>query len=62
MISPLSGLLTSLALDQGLFTSESFETPFCSFDEFVDLWLNLISKICFVSTHGDFVYEEEDLL
>lgn len=61
MISPLSRLVTNLALDQSLFTAESFETLFCTLDELADLWFDFICKVCFVSTHSAFVYEEEDL-
>ena len=61
MISSISGLGTNLALDQTLLATEGFQTFLCTFDELVDLWFDLICEVCFVSTHGAFVYEEEYL-
>lgn len=48
-------------MDQSLFTAEGFQTFLCTLDELVYLWLDLICEVRFVSTHGAFVYEEEDL-
>lgn len=48
-------------MDQGLFAAEGFETFLCTFNKLVDLWLDLIREVCFVSTNGALVYEEEDL-
>jgi hypothetical protein len=61
MVSSLSRSGTNLALDQSLLAAEGFEAFLCTLDELVDLWLDLICEVCFVSTHGAFVYEEEDL-
>lgn len=61
MISSLSGLGTNLALDQSLLAAERFQAFLCTLDELVYLRFDLICEVCFVSTHGAFVYEEEDL-